>query len=154
MSKTDDRTEMGRTKTVTLLHYGVKGMRWGVRRSRAPTSVTVSQKGRKRLKAIGGENQPASSDAVKTKTLGQVAKKSGYQALTNEDLKSYTNRLNLEQNAKRLDYANKNPAKKFVASLLGKTGKSAAEQAANEVASKQVKKMLARGAVTAAAVAV
>jgi hypothetical protein len=133
-----------REKVEELLHYGVRGMRWGVRRSRTPTGVTVSQKGRKRLKAVGGENQPASSEAVATKKLGQRAKKSGYQSLTNEELQAYNNRLNLEANAKRLDYQNKPAAEKFVRGLLGKTGKSATEQAASEAASKQVKKLMDR----------
>ena len=148
-----DTTEVGRSKTANLLHYGVKGMRWGVRRSRTPVDVAVSQKGRKRLKAVGGENQPAHSDAVKTKTLGRIAKKSGYQALSDDELRAYTGRLNLEASAKRLDYQNKPAAQKFVASLLGNTGKNAAQQAANEASSKQVKKLLARGAVTAVAAA-
>jgi len=141
-----EKIEAGRDATSKLLHYGVKGMRWGIRRSRpsGPTNVAVSQKGRKKLKAVGGENQPASSDAVATKTLGQVAKKSGYQALSNDELQAYTRRLNLEANAKRLDYDNKPVAHKFILGLLGKTGKSAAEQAANEAASKQVKKLMDR----------
>jgi hypothetical protein len=135
-----------REKVEELLHYGVRGMRWGVRRSRTPTGVTVSQKGRKRLKAVGGENQPASSDAVTTKGLGQRAKKSGYQSLTNDELKAYTNRLNLEANAKRLDYQNKPAAQRFITGLLGSTGKNAATQAANEASSRQVKKLMDREA--------
>ena len=71
------------------------------------------------MKAVGGENQPASSEAIKTKALGQVAKKSGYQALTNDDLKSYTGRLNLEANAKRLDYQNKPAAKSLLLVFSG-----------------------------------
>ena len=137
--------EMGRDSTLNLLfHYGVRGMRWGVRRSRTPTKVSVSQKGRKKLKAVGGENQPASSEAVRTKTLGQRAKKSGYQSLTNSELQAYTQRLNLEANAKRLDYDNRPVALKFVAGVLGKTGKNTAQQAADEAASRQVKKLMDR----------
>jgi hypothetical protein len=139
MSDRKGTTEKGRDKTVTLLHYGVRGMRWGVRRSRTPTDVTVTQKGRKRLKAVGGKNQPASSEAISTKGLGQRAKKSGYQSLTNDELRDYTTRLNLEANAKRLDYQNRSAAHKFISELLGSTGKNAATQAANEATTKQVK---------------
>jgi hypothetical protein len=145
MSISKDR---GWIATARVLHSGVKGMKWGVRKERSATSVSVQQRGKK-LKAKGGEHHPASSEAIKTKRLGQIAKKSGFQALTNAELQAYNNRLNLEANAKRLDYQNKPAAQKFVASLLGQTGKNAAQQAANEVASKQVKKLLVKGAVAA-----
>src|SRR5215813_5278310 len=147
-------TDRGWVATAKLLHYGVKGMKWGVRNAarsgiaagrqeiqtrRAAAKahdVTVSQKGKKKLRATGGAGHPASAEAVRVKSLGQVARKSGFQALSNEELQAYNNRLNLEANAKRLDYQNKPAAKRFVASLLGQTGKNAAQQAANEVASR------------------
>jgi hypothetical protein len=139
-----------------LTHHGVKGMRWGVRRKATvgPREVIISDK-RKKIKTKGGEGHPASADAVRARTSGQIAKKSGYKALSDQQLREYTNRLNLEANAKRLDYAEKPAAKKFVAQLLGQTGKNAATQAANEVASQQVKKHVIRKlAVGAAAAAV
>lgn len=148
-------SEVGKKRVEELLHYGVRGMRWGVRRDKRPRAVTVSQKpGSKRLKARGGQDQPASSEAIATKALGQRARKSGFQSLTNQELQAYNQRLNLEANAKRLDYQNRPAAQRFVLSLLGKTGKATAEQVAQEEASKRVKKLMARGAVTAAAAAV
>lgn len=146
--------ESSKKKVEDLLHYGVRGMRWGIRRDRTPTGVTVTPKGRKKLKAKGGKNQPATPEAIRTKSLGQVAKKSGYQALTNDDLKKYNERLNLEQNARRLDYQNKPAAGRWIASLLGRTGTRTANEAADQASSQAVKKLLAKGAVTAAAAAV
>jgi hypothetical protein len=147
-------TDKGWLETIRLMHFGVKGMRWGVRRDRTPRGVTVTPRGRKRLKAVGGENQPASSEAIRTKSLGQVARKSGYQALTNDDLKKYNERLNLEANAKRLNYQQKSSGQKFVATMLGRGGKNLANQAADEASSVAIKKLLKKGAVTAAAAAV
>jgi hypothetical protein len=137
-----------------LTHHGVKGMRWGVRRKATvgPQEVIISDK-RKKIKTKGGSGHPASPDAVRARTSGQIAKKSGYKALSDQQLREYTNRLNLEANAKRLDYAEKNAAKKFVAQLLGQTGKNAATQAANEVASQQVKKHVIRKLTVGAAAA-
>lgn len=127
-----------------LAHHGVKGMRWGVRRSRS-SSVTVSEKGKK-LKTSGGHDRPAHSDAVRARTIGQVGKKSGLKALSNEELQAFNQRINLEQQAKRLSYNDKSPPKKFVLTLLGQTGKQQATEAANTVASAQVKKLLAKAA--------
>jgi 2'-5' RNA ligase len=129
-----------------LSHHGVKGMRWGVRsRSAGVEAVSVTDK-RKRIKTSGGRGHPASSDAVRVRTIGQVGKKSGLKALSNEELQAYNQRLNLEQQAKRLSYNDKSPPKKFVLTLLGQTGKQQASEAANTVASQQVKKLLAKAA--------
>jgi hypothetical protein len=135
-----------------LTHHGVKGMKWGVRRDRTPRSVTVTQKGKK-LKAVGGKNQPAHPDAVRVKTIGQIRKKSGAQALSNQDLEAFNKRLNLEASAQRLDYGQKSRARKFVASLLGTTGKNSAQAVANEASSRAVKRILVKGAAVAAVAA-
>lgn len=134
-----------------LSHFGVKGMRWGVRRDR-PSSVTVTSKGKK-LKTSGGYGRPAHSDAVRVSQIGQVGKKSGLKSLSNEELTAYSHRLNLEANVNRLNYANSSRSKRFVLTLLGQTGKNQASALANDVASTQVKKHLASRLAKAGALA-
>lgn len=123
-----------------LEHHGVKGMKWGVRRKRTatPVSVEVKQKGSK-LKAKGGQNQPASKDAINTKSIDQVIKKSGYQALSNQDLQAYNNRLNLEANARRLRTQNATAGQRFVKALLGTAGDVAMQEVSNKASTRQVK---------------
>lgn len=147
MSASIDR---GWVETISLLHAGVKGMKWGVRRKRPTSSkVSVTQKGKK-LKAKGGANRKASPDAVKTKTLSQVIKKSGMHALSNDDLQAFNTRLNLEANAKRLNYQNQPAAKQFIAKLLGQEVRTAVTTVADEAVAQQVKKVLVKTAIKAA----
>jgi|tagenome__1003787_1003787.scaffolds.fasta_scaffold20517000_2 hypothetical protein len=151
-----------------LAHHGVKGQKWGVRtrvgdtalgglglttpggrarsaaRAKSAGNVIVRDKGKK-LKTSGGAGHPAHSDAVRARTSGQIAKKSGLKALSDAQLREFNNRLNLEQQAKRLTFNDASPPKRFALTLLGQTGKQQASETANAVVSKQVKKVLASG---------
>jgi hypothetical protein len=111
-----------------LAHHGVKGQRWGVRRKATVGAheVVVSDK-RKKIKTSGGKGFPAHSDAVRSRTIGQIGKKSGTKALSNAELRAYNDRLNLEQNYKRLKYHDSHAGKKFVMTLLGKKGSQGIE---------------------------
>lgn len=133
-----------------LSHHGVLGMKWG--RRGASRSVTVTDKGKK-LKTSGGHGHPAHPDAIRARTAGQIGKRSGVKALSNEELQAYSKRLQLEASVKRLHYNDSSPPKKFVLTLLGQTGKNQAHELASDVASHQVKKHLTRRLVTIGAVA-
>lgn len=68
-----------------LAHYGVKGMRWGIRRKRVP----------------------ASEDAERVSASMQKARKGGTRALTTKELQELVNRMNLEQQYSRLQFEKK-----------------------------------------------
>lgn len=94
-----------------IVHYGVRGMHWGVRRSReAPSAVAPSARshvphGNKRktkVKVEGGENHPAHEDAIKVAEARTKLKKSGVAALSNKELKDVQTRLNLEAQVAQL----------------------------------------------------
>ena len=148
----DSEVTMSSTRNVVddiLTHHGVKGMKWGVRRERS-SSVTVSDK-RKKIKTSGGSGHPAHPDAVRARTFGQVGKKSGLKALSNQELQTYASRLQLEQNVKRLNYNDMSRGKKFVANLTGKNANRAVETGlktggAAALSSTYVKKKAAIGA--------
>jgi hypothetical protein len=110
-----------------LEHHGVKGMKWGVRtrsggssssgsgggsslksklaKTNAP-EVSVKTRSHPQAKTVirttGGKGLAAHPDAVAAKVIQQKLNKSGSHALSNEELRKYTERRNLEENTKRL----------------------------------------------------
>jgi len=112
-----------------LKHHGVKGQKWGVRRKATvgPQEVFVRPSkfpGSKRLVSKGGGGHPATKEAISARTIGQIGKKSGVQALSDHQLQEYSKRIQLEENVKRLQYTQLNPGQRFVANMLGKGGRS------------------------------
>lgn len=132
-----------------LTHFGKKGMRWGIRndsRPSGPQAVTIKDK-RKKLKTTGGKGFPSTSDAITSRTIGQIAKKSGTRAVSNSELKAYNERLNLEQNYKRLAYQDSSIGKKFVLTVLRKKGGPGIEAAGKAaIKSNYVRNKMATGA--------
>ena len=95
-----------------LAHYGVLGMKWGVRRTQAQldraAGRTTKRQARKDAKAakkapkVNVSSGSVSSDARATAESLAIARSQGTQALSNEQLQALNNRLNLEQNYSRL----------------------------------------------------
>lgn len=88
-------------------HFGVKGMKWGVRRSRSKSSG------------------PVSADAARAHALKAQVKTSGTKSLGNEELQHLVTRMNLEQQFGRLTESNPNgvsKGQKFVKGAIS-TGK-------------------------------
>lgn len=103
-----------------LSHYGIKGMRWGVR---------------------GGKGTP-SADAARATAVKQQVKKGGVKAASNKDLQDAINRMNLEQQFKRLKTNEKPVVTRFIASTLMEIGKREVQTA---IAKKVAKKVATGG---------
>jgi 2'-5' RNA ligase len=124
-----------------LAHYGIKGMKWGVRRKNpsGPAPVEVRSGDGRKIKTRGGERQPASNDALRAAVLKQVAKKSTTDALSTKDLQELVTRLNLEQQYSRL--RPKRPSEQvasFISTTLLNIGKEQASKYAREAVSNQI----------------
>lgn len=91
-----------------LAHHGVKGMRWGVTRSKEELA------------------RARSADSTEVKSIQDKAKKTKIDSLSNQELQRAITRMNLER-----QYTNLNPSRsarvnKIIKNLLG-VGKTANE---------------------------
>ena len=87
-----------------LQHFGVKGMRWG-------------------SKKTGSGKESPSSDSNASTALRARAKKSKVKALSNSELQQAINRMNLEQQFKRLATNERPAVTRFIASTMLEIGK-------------------------------
>ena len=122
-----------------IKHYGVKGMRWGIRKrsggsSSSDTSspsepksvgkaVKVEIGPGKRIKTTGGQKQLPSADAINAAVAKQKAKKSGVKSLTNKEMQDLIGRMNLEQSYSKLAKKEREANRSFTRKFLETQGK-------------------------------
>ena len=132
-----------------LAHFGVKGMRWGVRKTSSgvtavkkvynePQDVTVRYKPNKPIQTTGGKYHPPSEDAIKSASLRQKSKSSGLQSLSNAQIKTVVDRMNLEQQYSKLNPRQKSRGQRFMSMFI----KSPAPDFAINVAKGKYKNVL------------
>lgn len=118
-----------------LAHYGIKGMRWGVHNADRPAPVAKPSSARSvvphgakkktKVEVDGGENHPASEDAIKVAQARVKLKKSGAAALSNKELQEVANRIELEA---RVSRATQSGTQKFISNLLKQQGQQTTQQ--------------------------
>lgn len=88
----------------TLMHHGIRGMKWGIRRyQNKDGSLTSAGRRRQRnnpffIKRSKAKKQKESNNKKQTKN---ITKKKNIKDMTNDELRERTNRMNLEK-----DYIN------------------------------------------------
>jgi hypothetical protein len=123
-----------------LAHYGVRGMKWGVRRrSPGASTVEVATPAGRGVQTRGGSGQRASEDAVRAAIAKQKARKSTVSSLSNRELQDLVTRLQLEQNFDRL--RPRRPSEqvvKFISDTLVGVGKDEASKYARQAVTNQI----------------
>ena len=115
----------------TLAHFGVKGMKWGVRRMRRPSFSSDS----------------SSDDARRAEAAKKKVKTSGTKSLTNKELQDLVTRMNLEQQFDKLKPPSPGAktakfAAKFISDFLLGVGKQQASKLANDYAAQKISELL------------
>lgn len=148
-----------------LMHHGVKGMKWGVRRSpeqlghktssgtgkrkssKSSGSITKAfKKTGKKVSSLYSKNK-ASRQAKKTaKAEAEKAnRKKSISEMSDAELREQINRLNLEKQYKQL-VAERNPnkgkGKQFVSKVLEASGQQLATQVVNHYGAKALNQMI------------
>lgn len=113
-------TLMGLSDEEFLAHFGVKGMRWGVRRSAAQLAGMSRGDAKKAAKAGAGKEY--SEDSKQALTALTKAKTHGLSSLSNQELQVLNSRLNLEKNYNKLNPPEKTRGQKILDAAI-KTGK-------------------------------
>ena len=93
-----------------LYHYGVLGMKWGVRKSRGGGVSKTGRRGR-----TTKERPPAHEDYKKAHS------KKSIREMSDTELRSRINRLDMERRYQELNPSTKNRGRKYVNSII-KTG--------------------------------
>lgn len=132
-----------------LMHYGIPGMKWGVRRYQNPDG-SLTTAGRKRYSTDGVERRfPWSKKEVRRQEESKPAseKKLSVKELSDEELSRRIQRLRLEQEYTRMtatSSAQKTAGRKFVEDVLMSAAKDTATQLAKYGMAKAVNQAMGK----------
>ena len=126
-----------------LFHYGVKGMRWGVRKSTPTSGGTKKSKKKSLIAKMSDKKKKAKKE--KTKEEAQEAeKKKSVKDMSDAELRAKISRLQLEKQYSDLSRQTEpvSKGKKFVENIMTKSGENIGTQLTTYVMGTAVNKAL------------
>lgn len=119
-----------------LVHHGIKGQKWGVRRFQNKDG-TLTPAGRKRQKQDEGPIHEDYSKSHNTKSV---------KSMSDKELRDRINRLNMERQYAQLTASEKSMGRKIVSEVLLNVGKELAKEYLKNYAKKGIEEAIKRGA--------
>ena len=129
-----------------LMHYGVKGMKWGVRRKRYLSKART--KARKFKRDMAKKRQTKKDEratAKATKKAVEQPRRKTISEMSDDELNAAIKRMQLERTYKELYAANhpkQDKGKKFVSNVLERSGEQLATQVVNHYGAKALNKAI------------
>ena len=120
-----------------LLHYGVLGMKWGVKKARK-SSDTVDETRRKSNTQNSNTKQQSKKFVTKKQRQKQIME--DLNSMSDKELRERLNRMQMEQQYIRMMTPEKSAAKKQVEQFLINEGRNLASQMLREQIRKQTNK--------------
>lgn len=117
-----------------LRHYGVKGMKWGVRKARP---ISGKRRGKTNAQRIYESVHSKKTPAVSSKPA-----KRRVSEMSDEELRSAINRMQMERTYAQLTAKEVSKGRKFVNEVLYNSAKNTATKLTTEAMQNLVKKML------------
>lgn len=118
-----------------IVHSGVKGMKWGVRRYQNPDG-SLTPEGRKRYGSYSGAKRTKSNNKIKKSSKNSVKN------MTDEELRSRIARLQLEQQYATLNKRHASVGRNFAIGLRDQLAIPIAREVAKEVIKSEIKRKL------------
>lgn len=121
-----------------LMHHGIHGMRWGIRRyQNKDGSLTVA--GRKRINQLDSEYQRLTGKKLSKSSESNTVKKTSTKPksiseMTNEEIQEKINRITLEQNLKSLTPKKISAGKRFTETVMNEVITPAATDVGKQLA--------------------
>lgn len=120
-----------------LAHYGIKGMRWGIRRDVGPDGTIGSGTGK------ATTNKSKMTDATEVQQTKKKARKQGVSSLSNSELKKVQTRKNLEKNA-NLEGPKKRPRTSEDASRAKRLDRNAKRKGVGNLSNDELQSVISR----------
>ena len=108
-----------------LAHFGVRGMKWGVRKNRGGSGSTTDET---------GQTKQATSSNTHAKGGSSSVKKVNIKELSDDELRRMINRMQMEQQLKQLTAAETKKGGSAINEILKTAGKQTAQQLATKAA--------------------